>query len=100
VTSGDEAAISLFSEHSQLPPVVVELRDSEKSSERIITPFTDSTGYGSAASAVLMALAIASFLGVGYVFLDAGTHGQFTWSLRVAAAVAFAGVWVAMSSLR
>ena len=49
---------------------------------------------------VVMALAIAAFLGVGYVFLDAGTRGQFTWRLRIAAVVAFAAVCVAMASLR
>jgi len=37
---------------------------------------------------------------VGYVFLDAGTRGQFTWRLRIMAVVAFAATWVAIASLR
>lgn len=44
--------------------------------------------------------AIAAFLGVGYVFLDASTRGQFTWPLRLVAVVAFAAIYVAMASLR
>lgn len=49
---------------------------------------------------LLTALSIAAFLAVGYVFLDAGTRGQFTWSLRIASVVAFAAICVAISALR
>ncbi len=51
-------------------------------------------------SHLLTAVAIAAFLCVGYVFLDAGTRGHFTWRLRITALVAFAAIWVAMASLR
>ncbi len=49
---------------------------------------------------LLTAVEIAAFLMLGYVFLDSATRGQFTWPLRIASAVAFAGIYVAMSSLR
>ncbi len=49
---------------------------------------------------LLTALSIGSFLAVGYVFLDAGTRGQFTWPLRIASVVAFAAICVAISALR
>ncbi len=49
---------------------------------------------------LLTALSIGAFLAVGYVFLDAGTRGQFTWSLRIASVVAFAAICVAISALR
>ncbi len=48
----------------------------------------------------LTALAIAAFLFVGYVFLDASTRGQFTWSLRILSAVAFGMIFAAMALLR
>ena len=55
---------------------------------------------GKPMSHLLTAVAIAAFLCVGYVFLDAGTRGHFTWRLRITAVVAFAAIWVAMASLR
>ena len=49
---------------------------------------------------VLTALAIAAFLYVGYVFLDAGTRGHFTWSLRLVSIVVFAAICAMMAALR
>lgn len=49
---------------------------------------------------LLTALSIGAFLAVGYVFLDAGTRGQFTWPLRIASVVAFAAICVAVAALR
>ena len=46
------------------------------------------------------ALAIAAFLFVGYVFLDASTRGQFTWSLRILSAIAFGLIFAVASMLR
>lgn len=50
-------------------------------------------------SRLLTGVAIAAFLCVGYVFLDAATRGQFTWRLRIVAVVAFAAICVALQSL-
>ncbi len=44
-------------------------------------------------------LASTALLYVGYLFLDANTRGQFTWSLRVASLFAFAGIIAAVVSL-
>lgn len=41
------------------------------------------------AGMLVMAFALAAFLFVGYLFLDAGTRGQFTWPLRLVSLVAF-----------
>lgn len=49
---------------------------------------------------LLTALSIGAFLAVGYVFLDAGTRGQFTWPLRIVSVVAFAAICVAIAALR
>lgn len=44
-------------------------------------------------------LASTALLYVGYLFLDANTRGQFTWSLRVASLFTFAGIIAAVLSL-
>jgi hypothetical protein len=49
---------------------------------------------------ILTALAVAAFLYVGYVFLDAGTRGHFTWSLRLVSIVVFAAICAMMAALR
>lgn len=49
---------------------------------------------------ILTALEIAAFLCVAYVFMDGATRGQFTWSLRLVSVVAFAAIYVALTSLR
>lgn len=48
----------------------------------------------------LMAFAIGAFLYLGYIFLDAGTRGYFTWSLRIVSVVTFAALCLALSVLR
>ncbi len=90
-----------------MPPVVVEVRDATKSLKHRVQSrtrnarFRHALGVGeSVVSTLLMALVIAVFLGVGYVFLDAGTRGQFTWTLRIVTLFAFAAAYVAMVSLR
>lgn len=49
---------------------------------------------------ILTAVEIAAFLCVAYVFMDGATRGQFTWSLRLVSVVAFAAIYVALTSLR
>lgn len=49
---------------------------------------------------LIFAAAIGAFLYIGYLFLDAGTRGQFTWSLRLLSLVAFSVLWAAMTMLR
>ena len=46
---------------------------------------------------LVMAFALAAFLFVGYVFLDAGTRGQFTWSLRLVSLLAFVLFFAALA---
>lgn len=41
---------------------------------------------------VISAVALAAMIYLGYLFLDAGTRGQFTWLLRLFAVVAFATI--------
>jgi hypothetical protein len=48
---------------------------------------------------ILTAFSIAALLFVGYVFLDAGTRGQFTWSLRILSVMVLAGIFLAMAAL-
>lgn len=100
MTCGDETSVSVRSERSHTPSVSVKISDRENFPQRILPRFMRGERGGSLAFTVVMALAIAAFLGVGYVFLDAATRGQFTWRLRIAAVVAFAAVCVAMASLR
>lgn len=45
----------------------------------------------------LTAIAIAAFLYIGYILLDASTRGQFTWSLRIMSLLAFAILFGAVS---
>ncbi len=42
---------------------------------------------------------IAAFLGIGYIALDAGTRGHFTWSLRILTVLAFALLWALTAAL-
>lgn len=107
MTSGDETAMLLLSERSRAPSASVEFRRSDKSrqgfSRRILGGSWWKMSCGAPRcilSSLLTAAVIAAFLAVGYVFLDASTRGQFTWSLRIVALVAFAAIYVAMSALR
>ena len=52
------------------------------------------------AASGLMAFAIGALLYLGYIFLDAGTRGHFTWSLRIVSVVTFAALCLALSILR
>lgn len=54
----------------------------------------------SLAATGLMAFAIGALLYLGYIFLDAGTRGHFTWSLRFVSVVTFAALCLAISVLR
>lgn len=45
-------------------------------------------------------LIILAFLYIGYLFLDAGTRGQFTWTLRIISIVAFFGICGVVAMLR
>lgn len=46
------------------------------------------------------ALIVVAFLYIGFLFLDAGTRGQFTWTLRVVSIVAFGVICAAVALLR
>ncbi len=46
------------------------------------------------------AFAVAALLYLGYLFLDASTRGQFTWSLRIVAVFTFGALFAAISVLR
>lgn len=48
------------------------------------------------ASAVSTAI-LAGFLFIGYLFLDSGTRGQFTWTLRIGALLTFVVAWVSVA---
>lgn len=48
----------------------------------------------------LSALAVLSFLYLGYIFVDSGTRGQFTWPLRIISVAAFFGICAALLALR
>ena len=52
------------------------------------------------AGTVLLAGAILVLLYLGYIFLDAGTRGQFTWQLRIISVLAFIGFCAAIVALR
>ena len=52
------------------------------------------------AGTALLAGAILVLLYLGYVFLDAGTRGHFTWQLRIISVLAFIGFCVAIVALR
>jgi len=106
-TSSHETALLALMERSHVPPVAVEIRHSPKQRKgflrRVLGGGWCRTSFGTPRcilSSLLMATAIAAFLGVGYVFLDASTRGHFTWPLRIAAVAAFAAIYVAMSALR
>ncbi len=49
---------------------------------------------------IIMAGAVTVFLYLGYIFLDAGTRGQFTWQLRFACVLAFAAVCAIVTALQ
>lgn len=52
------------------------------------------------AGIILLAGAILVLLYLGYVFLDAGTRGQFTWQLRIISVLALIGFCAAIVALR
>ena len=45
-------------------------------------------------------LIVVAFLYIGYLFLDAGTRGQFSWTLRIASIVAFGVICAVVALLR
>ena len=45
-------------------------------------------------------LIVVAFLYIGYLFLDAGTRGQFSWTLRIASIVAFGAICAVVALLR
>jgi len=52
------------------------------------------------AGMAVVALAVIAMLYVGYLFLDAGTRGQFTWLLRFTSVVAFAVICIVVAMAR
>lgn len=49
---------------------------------------------------LVLALAIAAFLYVAYLLLDASTRGHFSWSLRVVSVILFGVIYLAVAVLR
>ena len=49
---------------------------------------------------LVSALAIAAFLYIAYLFLDASTRGHFSWSLRVVSIILFGVIYVAVAVIR
>jgi hypothetical protein len=49
------------------------------------------------AAVSVVVLGVMIFL--GYLFLDSGTRGQFTWTLRIAAVVGFVGICILLLAL-
>ena len=49
---------------------------------------------------LLSATAVIGFIFVAYVFLDAGTRGQFTWPLRILSLIGAGIVFAVVSTLR
>lgn len=45
-------------------------------------------------------LIVVAFLYIGYLFLDSGTRGQFSWTLRIASIVAFGVICAVVALLR
>lgn len=43
---------------------------------------------------IVSAIALAAMIYLAYLFLDAGTRGQFTWPLRIFSVVAFVGICI------
>jgi len=67
-----------------------ELRTKSRSMARELRRWVRNPDGGWIVRTLVTALALAAFLYVGYLFLDAGTRGQFTWSLRIVSLLAFA----------
>lgn len=65
------------------------LRSKARSMSRELRRIVRHPDGGWIAGSLVTAFALAAFLYVGYLFLDAGTRGQFTWSLRIVSLVAF-----------
>ena len=51
-------------------------------------------------SSVLIGFAVFAFLYICYLFLDASTRGQFTWSLRILSALTFICLFITIHLLR
>lgn len=51
-------------------------------------------------SSVLIGFAVFAFLYISYLFLDASTRGQFTWSLRILSALTFICLFITIQLLR
>lgn len=65
------------------------VRSEARRSTRGLRSWTRGHSAKGIAGMLVMAFALAAFLFVGYLFLDAGTRGQFTWPLRLVSLVAF-----------
>ena len=57
------------------------------------------SGRSNLAWVVLSAIAFAALLYLGYLFLDAGTRGQFSWSLRIVSLITFVVMLAAVHAL-
>jgi hypothetical protein len=107
ITSSPDGTSVLAAPLADAPPISVELHAKRKARHKWIERWTNvgsckylSTRSGGVLASLMTALAIAVFLYVGYVCLDASTRGHFTWSLRLLSIVVFAAVCVLMAALR
>ena len=79
-------------------PVPIPVHGSQTSGSR--EPQTYRGKFTGIAGAAVGGLIVLAFLYIGYLFLDAGTRGQFTWTLRFASIVAFGVICALVAMLR
>lgn len=58
------------------------------------------SSHGTWMSSILIGFAVLAFLYISYLFLDASTRGQFTWSLRILSALTFVCLIITIQLLR
>lgn len=106
VVAPDGTSLLVLPPNHQVPAVAAgipdreRLRHARKHHETERSAFSKGILRESAVWSVMTAFAIAAFLYVGYLFLDASTRGHFTWTLRILSAFAFVAICIAMAALR
>ena len=105
--SDDGASVLVLPEDPSASSVSVEIREKKRAFRKKVRDFVRGAPFHDRAlrhdgvlASVVTALAIAAFLFLGYIFLDASTRGHFTWSLRILSVLVFVTICVAMAALR